>query len=569
MSKSIKAKHARSRGFTVLEVIVAIGAVAVVTAGLATVFQSVGKAVSGGQRVSSLSQYAASVEQQMRRDFARMTRDGFLVIRNQRVGNQACALYKGDPAPRARRVDELVFFGKGEFKSLRDAMNPYVSASSNEARIYYGHGAKPEYSIARSFADYEKIAKPDLWTRNSPLQDSHRLGDNLTGNVNGLSIKPYSNAYASEWILLRQVTLLMAPETTRTSLPTIGWGNVTPYSIANLSSKAADKDCQIALRPAVSSIFMQAAALGPTEDVDGASAQYLRPIKSATDYPKFSSGLIDIATTSLAEIRAMVNFNPKFPADVSATDVPLPIGPDLSFQGGDSGHSDRMHAWMANALPTNSDQHNLTGSKISGNSGLSGVAVDPNAGQRIRCEAVPPDELGILSDTSLQGKPEEMQYRLADQRMLSASNFVPRCSEFMVEWTYGLRDSSDINRDGDYNEFEWYGADVKGTATAAVPQMTVYNGNYPLFVRSVGNPYKLPSTSVYGSQAQDPTKIVTACFGYVEPAYAPQSATEPVSLPMAWPKAIRVTMRIADSNDPSQEETFSFVFSVPGADPVY
>lgn len=560
------------RAFTVLEVVVAIGAVAVVTVGLASVFQSVGKAVSGGQRVSSLSQYAASIEQQMRRDFSRMTRDGFLVIRNQRVTNQNAALYKGDPNPRPRRVDELMFFAKGEFKSLRDSVNPYVSVSSNQARIYYGHGAKPEYSGATTIQAYEKIARPELWTRNSPMTDSKRLGDNI--NVSIPSAKPYANAFASEWTLLRHVTLLVAPENTRINLPKIGWGAVTAYSIANMYSRAADKDCQIGLRPAVSSIFQQVAAIGPTEDADGRNAVYLRNINQNTEYPKFASGIIDIATTSLAEIRTMVNFNPKFPSEVDAKSVPLPVYSQASQYAFTPGQdrADHMHAWMANALPTNSDQHNFTGTKTAGNGSIVGQSYDPHAGTRMRYDVTPPDELGIIADPQLQTRPEELQYRLADQRMLSASNFVPRCSEFIVEWTFGLQDTNDLNGDGDKDELEWYGTSKKGTATKGIPQMTVYGQSQKLNIPLGGTTtHTVAPGVIYGSGTLDPSKIVTACFGYVDPTYPPSTvtATAPRSIPAAWPKAVRITMRLADANDPSLEETFSFVFPVPDADPIY
>src|SRR5262252_2906544 len=73
------------RGFTLMEIVVAVGAVALVAVGLASIFDTVGKTVTGGKRASNLNTYAGLLEAQLRADFAAMTRDGFLVIRQQWV----------------------------------------------------------------------------------------------------------------------------------------------------------------------------------------------------------------------------------------------------------------------------------------------------------------------------------------------------------------------------------------------------------------------------------------------------------------------------------------------------
>jgi prepilin-type N-terminal cleavage/methylation domain-containing protein len=69
------------RGFTLLEILVALGAVVVVAVGLASIFRSVGETVSAGRRLSRINQVSKLLEQQLRSDFGRMTRDGFLAIR--------------------------------------------------------------------------------------------------------------------------------------------------------------------------------------------------------------------------------------------------------------------------------------------------------------------------------------------------------------------------------------------------------------------------------------------------------------------------------------------------------
>lgn len=111
------------RGFTLVEVLVAVGAVALVAVGMAAIFDSVGKTVTGGRRVSALTAYATILEQQMRRDFDAMTRDGFLVIRQQYTNDGTRQLrvpaHADDLAPRVRRIDEVVFFAQGDYSTAR------------------------------------------------------------------------------------------------------------------------------------------------------------------------------------------------------------------------------------------------------------------------------------------------------------------------------------------------------------------------------------------------------------------------------------------------------------------
>lgn len=113
--------------FTVIELLVAIGAVAIVTVGLAAIFDAVGKTVQGGKRASALSQYATMVENQLRIDVSSIDPNSFMVIRQQFVdvnndefvdGNDAAVqLYPNQTTGlRPRRIDELMFFAQGDLR---------------------------------------------------------------------------------------------------------------------------------------------------------------------------------------------------------------------------------------------------------------------------------------------------------------------------------------------------------------------------------------------------------------------------------------------------------------------
>ena len=163
------------------------------------------------------------IEQQLRADISAMTRDGFLVIRNEYadgdgngtinvppVGqtNADCVfLYEGDEKQRLRRIDELMFFAKGKFASARTALDPQYLAESDAARIYYGHGQRGRVPTT-PFNATDRYNQPELdgtlATTGQEYDSNARLGYDYPENP---------NKFASEWTLLRHVTLLSPPRT--------------------------------------------------------------------------------------------------------------------------------------------------------------------------------------------------------------------------------------------------------------------------------------------------------------------------------------------------------------------
>jgi hypothetical protein len=74
-------------------------------------------------------------------------------------------------------------------------------------------------------------------------------------------------------------------------------------------------------------------------------------------------------------------------------------------------------------------------------------------------------------------------------------------------------------------------------------------------------------------QTGNPGEPLTSYFGYIDPQFNPDLTnngrlddpgdSRVTTLPCPWPKLIRVTLSLADPNDPSTEQTFQFVFDVP------
>ena len=251
-------------GFTLIEIMVAVGAIALVAVGLASIFDAVGKTVSGGRRTSSLSRYATLLESQMRHDFDGMTRDGFLVIRQQwtdGVGtpggvspdglfdpgdaSDQVPLYPDDPAPRGRRIDEILFFSSsgpdGElFRTRNQSVVPGVTVTSETAMIYLGHGQPRRVDAGVPYVDPR-------------IDDLNADGATILGAADALGTPPEDrnpNRFASNWILTRRATLLVPLESA--PIP-FNVGTTPPLGLR--PNQVANQDGQVGLLPAAASIF--------------------------------------------------------------------------------------------------------------------------------------------------------------------------------------------------------------------------------------------------------------------------------------------------------------------------
>lgn len=681
------------RGFTLLEILVAVGAVALVSVGIAAIFDSVGKTVNTGRKMSRNQAIATRVEQQMRRDFSQISREGFLVIRQQPTsklqgsGSTFAAaidvrLAERDvdtgTVKRDRRIDEVFFFAKGKFTSAMEPLSPDFVAESTEAAIYYGHGQRrgqdPTDAFMQEFWEDPRV-DDDLAILAQRLQypQENLLGNNRDGNP---------NRFASDWILLRKPILLRQPKTARSSPP-------DPTGVATRELKLVDSDVQIAGQPAASSIFSRLSRIYPFEVPsqtptrsatvrhESSLAYWADPASDwnsiipfsgayngspAARRPQISSGIVDIATTDLTEIRTIVTTCPARPAQISVAydsgvapyalshtaivfgtggyEFPDPASPqhapwqfpvgsgqwpisqtetgfDARANNPQGAAIFRMHSWMQNALPTRSDAFTRY------------YETDPNfdnrsPGCRIRCESSWTAKDDVLPVTTASGPPTdtiETYFKRRNQLALSAHNFLEHCSEFVVEWSFGLTDP----RSG---QIIWYGTPRQELSGAdASREMTVYRGDHDPFdpnsppadldpeeipynpflgmpglpTQLNSNPAYLPSIDphaldayrvskhlIYGNQfpfdsssfpaPADTEGCFTSHFGYFDPSFNPRATpvtlpSEPVSpsfeslgissLPWAWPKMVRITVRVADETDPTLEESFQFVIDLP------
>jgi hypothetical protein len=200
-------------------------------------------------------------------------------------------------------------------------------------------------------------------------------------------------------------------------------------------------------------------------------------------------------------------------------------------------------------------------------------------------------------------QPLDEAYRRADQLMLSSSNFLPRCTEFIVEWSMGQAFNSDptVAPPERAGEVVWYGMErlVNGQLVAAPYASGHLNGN-GIDTEPWRQQFQVPVTLINGNTTmrpfpQDenlihnvydvftPNQPISSYFAWTDPTFDPEApsriggtspgsnngvldqGTESASptLEWPWPKMIRITMSLADPRDPSVEQTFQFVFDVP------
>jgi len=602
-------------GFTILEILTSVGILVIVAAGAAAIFNAITDTIGEGRKIAELNRFAARLERVMRRDFESMTREGFLVIVHQHapgdLGNGGVVplspLQTLDDA-RRRRADEIMFFARGEFETARRALSPGMIARSDVAAIYYGHGQKRRPNLNDDPSDADDLTNPldaDNLFFNPKVTDFNvdefaRLGVVAADGI------PNPNRYASDWALLRHVTLLAEPRDAGQNLPAEVFGVERLYEDRDWLE---DNDRQISLQPAARTIFNSLGRTGyfvAAEPTGFVAPKWYREYDTGTDSvaPPMvrASGLVDIATDDLNQIRAVVTglSADREPIDYwdagASAPPPLPalgyedfnaqfwgddpsdmddLGPTkastlwVNDETGQFGtvenlaHIEFARKWMIDALPSIWSQNNTP-------------PTPPFQLARVRYEDVPARLLFSEEDFDADDEGDRARaYALADQAMLGSGVFLPRCTEFIVEWSYGYTNPLVTDpADPGYKKVRWHGLDrwvdsngdgiIETDGDAITPQ--------PGEDHRVAQPYAKRPNAGNGDIEQGPaTELIVgrpliigggspnepeiATFGYPD-----QSGND-----WPWPEFIRVTISLADPTDPTIEETFQMVFEIPDA----
>ena len=608
-----------ARGFTILELTVAIGAFVLLSVGLMSIVNSVSKVVKGGKKLSRLNTIAQLIEYRVRDDISKMDPSSFLVVRQQLIdGNDdtdpdLVAISPDDvTGGRARRIDELLFFTTGEFKSRRAPLSREPVESGETARIYYGHG-QPRGNFGAQ--EYLVPSLSDQMVGEDPMGVT-RDGRNSSGE---------RTRYASSWILTRQLVWLagqrgLAPADQDLEPRSFQVFDLDPDNVESLR-RLQNNPYQIDCRPAVPSLFRSVNHAFPRFPLTGdGRARLVRDIGNDRFFALLSSGIIDIAATDMTFVRDMIygsanggGGSGRLPANLpdnalppvlpASQMVPTPLGPDY-FVGRERPSQlqplDVMHAWMSDLFPAPSargEDRRLVGIEERGIEG----------GVRARAEVFGPDTLNQLSKGSGSlAEQRNLAILLSDLEALQTSNLLVGCTEFIVDWSFGestydeqtgvyrqkwygpRRYAGDTNDDGAVADGDWlltrpYGSEGNAQTFNAESFVSI-TANVPDEDRDgdVDNPpYLHPVTPrlIYGftpSQNDNPM-VLTSFFGDTDPTYTRESATELMNLtdendpeaPAAeacfwkWPSQLRFKISLTDPDNPDGELQFAFVVTLP------
>ncbi|MCH8344489.1 MAG: prepilin-type N-terminal cleavage/methylation domain-containing protein [Planctomycetes bacterium] len=236
-ASSRKPQAFSARGFTLVELMIAVAILIVVIVATAKLFGTVSKVTGLGQASSDILQEAAAIERQIRNDFARLAPEGFFAIRSVAVPNDINVplgpLLNPSLLDDAMiRADQLVFFANGvqSIQTFRQGAGSNRKGQGTAARIYYGHAFQLPQGEAVSFASfgpvggtsYVRAHDPRLETSDPVLVPwylgSHEMVRTVFRSDSGGSPADYfpfedvaidaTQPPARQWLLARQAVVL-------------------------------------------------------------------------------------------------------------------------------------------------------------------------------------------------------------------------------------------------------------------------------------------------------------------------------------------------------------------------
>ncbi len=263
-------------GFTLTELVVAIGVVGLLTVAIGQIFASVSKLTSVGTALAEVDGLARQMEARLRVDFDALNRIGaentYVAIRWREVGDldrdgsadlsaneeevylapsdeeldrkdRIAAPYQTlNPGTRNQvvsravttRIDEIAFLGlappDAPFRSVQvqGDIEGARAPTARAARIYWGHALRPRPQQSSATPEREFVPDGDFgWGPRSYTGSARNYAtplNNINGqNVNNSTFAPSGrNKYAGDWTLARQTMLLYGGSATGSADPLSG-----------------------------------------------------------------------------------------------------------------------------------------------------------------------------------------------------------------------------------------------------------------------------------------------------------------------------------------------------------
>lgn len=217
-----QSNSARTRAFTLTELLIAVAVLVIVIIATARIFGTASQITGIGQATSDVMTEAAAIERQLRSDLSRLSHEGFFAIRHVAVRNDVngpTLLNPELPDDAIIRADQLVFFANGVegSQTAYQGHGRHAKMQGTEAFVYYGHAfqipdARPidQGSINQGFA-YDAHPNDVVTPWTSGAIDMVRTNFQ-TGGGGGTGFYSFSAAGshpllqpgARQWLLVRQ-----------------------------------------------------------------------------------------------------------------------------------------------------------------------------------------------------------------------------------------------------------------------------------------------------------------------------------------------------------------------------
>lgn len=487
----------RRAGFTLTELLVAIGVVSILTVAVGQLFRSISGVVGAGVATSQIDQLARSIERQMRDDFKALNRmapeETFIAIRMREIGDRTRDMDADDPnevplylkqedrdfdqqndltpyevvsptlRSRAitRRVDDMVFLAPAstgtEYPSFQldqvknsanfDESDLKLTASSPFARIYIGHALRPAPDL-----DFE-YDPDDPTVRQTPTRflipdgdfgsrrpDNNRFADISPANINNGRVAGL-NEFAGEWMLARQAALLFGGTAAGVTPPSVSRG-VSVAPIGNGREFAPfirDAESFARMGSGTPSDNGAGVALNQVASDDEIANRLFDP-----EYPEprmLGWGRTDIIAQDITDVKRWIEGQDPTPAGAST--------PIL----GDAGAYSTGYFNATSTAPATGNDHpdyqlwarvdqsvaesaaNVLRENLRGlRSAVAGCFVRPQQ------TATPP---------AIERRPPDQTFQTGDALMDTHAVLAARCSNFEIAWSDGSTATRNIDLDGD------------------------------------------------------------------------------------------------------------------------
>jgi prepilin-type N-terminal cleavage/methylation domain-containing protein len=119
------------RGFTLIEIVVAIGLMVIVVLFAGSIFKAGIGSYRAAMAQAEIMQKLRLITQQLDSDFRGLQKDGYLILYSTVINRKE---HSSDTSTGIFRMDRIYFFCTGDFQSWF-----YPDVKSNIARIYFGH----------------------------------------------------------------------------------------------------------------------------------------------------------------------------------------------------------------------------------------------------------------------------------------------------------------------------------------------------------------------------------------------------------------------------------------------